>query len=583
MWPWRLRSDMSGNFRASGSRLLLWVLLVSGLGVSEGTYGQLISPGKLSRAHQNLEGIANCTRCHQFGRKGISQEKCLDCHTPLGTRIREGKGYHARVSGRTCAECHKDHFGRSFELIRFDTLRFDHAGGAGFELEGAHERLACRTCHRPDRISAADVRAYRASQPSPGKTFLGLDARCQVCHGADEVHGEQFGRRACESCHDQDAWQGAHRFDHGRTNFMLSGKHRDVPCDRCHTRANQGARRILQFSGVSGATCRSCHRDPHDGGMGQDCRTCHSETGWNQLGRLPEDRFDHVRTGFTLQGRHAELPCQSCHGRPARRDDRIHMTFAEGSAGSTYPAPLVRDCLSCHVDYHEKAFLDLPGGTSCDRCHHQGSWLPTTFDLGRHNSETTFALTGAHQAVPCSSCHGHPSEGSNDRIFHLEHGQCLACHQSDSPHGDQFESPAPGTPCESCHTTDAWRLPSAFDHDRTGFSLTGRHQTAPCAACHSGETSTTPPADVQYRGLASSCEACHAAKSPHRTQFDGRPCQECHDTVAFVLATFDHRVYPLIGGHAGLSCASCHRTEEDDEGAFVRYKPVPTGCRDCHD
>jgi hypothetical protein len=56
--------------------------------------------------------------------------------------------------------------------------------------------------------------------------------------------------------------------------------------------------------------------------------------------------------------------------------------------------------------------------------------------------------------------------------------------------------------------------------------------------------------------------------------------------------TLDHGLtkYPLVGGHARISCApchlrtvaACHRPEIRNGVAFVRYKPLPTTCRGCH-
>ena len=46
----------------------------------------VFSPGPLSRAHQSLEGLESCTRCHVAGRQ-LAPERCLDCHTELGVRV----------------------------------------------------------------------------------------------------------------------------------------------------------------------------------------------------------------------------------------------------------------------------------------------------------------------------------------------------------------------------------------------------------------------------------------------------------------------------------------------------------------
>ena len=41
-----------------------------------------ISPGDLTKAHADLEGISNCTKCHEIGEKVLSS-KCLDCHKEI--------------------------------------------------------------------------------------------------------------------------------------------------------------------------------------------------------------------------------------------------------------------------------------------------------------------------------------------------------------------------------------------------------------------------------------------------------------------------------------------------------------------
>ncbi len=52
---------------------------------AEVSYSQ-ISPGELSREHAKFEGLQNCTKCHTLG-EGLSNQKCLDCHTEIKVRI----------------------------------------------------------------------------------------------------------------------------------------------------------------------------------------------------------------------------------------------------------------------------------------------------------------------------------------------------------------------------------------------------------------------------------------------------------------------------------------------------------------
>ena len=115
---------------------------------------QVISPGKLSAPHADLEGMRNCTECHELGKAGADDRRCLACHAPLARRIAAGRGLHARFRNQQCAACHKEHFGRDFELVRFDPRGFDHAR-TGFRLSPSHARMECRDCHAPASITAS--------------------------------------------------------------------------------------------------------------------------------------------------------------------------------------------------------------------------------------------------------------------------------------------------------------------------------------------------------------------------------------------------------------------------------------------
>src|SRR5512135_879595 len=103
-----------------------------------------ISPGELSKAHQALEGISNCTQCHESG-QGLSNEKCLACHLEIKGHIQRKHGYHFANASAPCVTCHKEHLGREAAITRFDELGFDHAK-AGFVLTGKHGALKCAQC-----------------------------------------------------------------------------------------------------------------------------------------------------------------------------------------------------------------------------------------------------------------------------------------------------------------------------------------------------------------------------------------------------------------------------------------------------
>ncbi len=124
------------------------------------------------------------------------------------------------------------------------------------------------------------------------------------------------------------------------------------------------------------------------------------------------------------------------------------------------------------------------------------------------------------------------------------------------------------TKCGACHVTAAWS-DVRFNHDRTGFPLTGAHRATPCKGCH--ESRFDKP-------LPTSCAGCHL--DVHAGQLGAR-CEGCHDGVSW-LSRFDadaHRKtgFPLVGGHATLPCDECH----GQAGGRGFARPV-VDCAGCH-
>lgn len=483
-----------------------------GLFGTAGLDGQLISPGALTAAHADLEGMRNCTNCHELRKRGIQESQCLSCHEPLARRIAAGTGLHARNEGG-CADCHKEHAGRGFDIVRFDSLTFDHGPSTGFDLEGAHAEAACRDCHTPELIVAPEVRLFKRAHRALGRTWLGLATECARCHFTTDPHAGQFQGRECSTCHDQGRWDPASGFDHTTARFTLTGLHRDVACADCHpsTGSEPGAAR---YRPIAFGACQTCHADPHAGVMGSQCTDCHSTEGWGRISRNDfEGRFDHDGTGFPLVGAHADLACEGCHDAGAERPAGLTMTYLADTRNRSYPRPVSETCRSCHVDEHDGAFVEDEGGSLCTRCHTETAWLPSSFDLFRHDDETSFPLAGAHLAAPCASCHGAAGvlaglAGGTAAapVWHVEAEAfaCADCHMADDPHGTQFA----GRACSDCHGDTSFRI-DAFDHDGTGYALDGAHADVACAGCHTGASDPQGREIVRYRPIDTACEACH--------------------------------------------------------------------------
>lgn len=548
---------------------------------------QLISPGELSRAHANLEGIANCSSCHQLGQVGINNDNCLSCHTPLSERLENNLGFHATVADQNCGDCHKDHFGADFDILRFEPETFDHEQTA-YPLVGAHVEVSCRSCHKPEFIVSTSVIEFKEPNGALEHTWLGLTATCATCHASESVHGEQFFGQDCASCHVEEVWTDVALFDHDATDFPLTGRHLEASCDGCH-KPFEDQPEIVHFENVNAVTCESCHQDTHEGALGDNCASCHITDDWDQFtATFPAETFDHSLTNFALTGKHQQVACASCHGTPPLQTDDIAITFLPGSLRATFPDPRSETCIDCHTDsFHDGDFSDTVGGIVCSNCHTDAGWIPTSYDLSRHNEETDFALTGAHLAAPCFSCHQNESLGQTGHEFQFESLACETCHLEENPHGTQFTTDANPSTCDTCHSPDTWQIDTSFDHAvATGFELTGRHLQTTCESCHQPTLLADGVEAQLFRGTDANCVACHQEENPHLDQFIGVSCNTCHDAVSFFIDAFDHSTtrFPLDGAHESVACGGCHFEEQTPaQQPFVRYKPLKMECQDCHD
>lgn len=487
-------------------RLVTWI--GAGCAALAGpTSAQLISPGRLGAAHAELEGMRNCTSCHRLRQQGIDPELCLACHTPLAGRLERDVGFHATLAEEDCAVCHKDHFGEDFQLVRFDTLEFDH-GRTGYDLEGAHGEAGCRDCHTPSLVTDEGVRRFKTEHGAIERTYLGLPTACATCHESDDPHEAQFPGRGCDVCHALGGWEEAPGFDHDEARYPLTGRHRQVSCDGCHAPLASRAPGALRFRPLEFGRCTVCHDDPHAGGMPGRCEACHGTAGWERVNRTTmEASFDHSTTGFTLDGAHGAAPCASCHDAAAAAGlEDIRIAFVPGSEADPYPPPRSETCSSCHEDEHSGEFSESAGagdggGGACEGCHGQDRWLPSNYGLDRHLSEAAFPLQGAHLVIPCEACHRSPDGVLR---FRIEERTCVSCHREIDPHAGQFED----RDCAECHGLEVFPIRD-FDHDGTRYPLDGAHLEVSCDACHPVERGDDGEEFLRYRPLGTECRDCH--------------------------------------------------------------------------
>ena len=261
---------------------------------------------KLTGQHKET----GCFRCHVGNKKGKELgTQCYDCH--------KQDDEHAGRYGRKCKTCHTP---QSWEKKKFDHDKTD------FKLKGKHTKTPCRACHKGNITDEQTTpRCYTCHQQndvhkgSEGKEcqrchneaawdkrvlfdhdvthfpLIGLHAiapceschlssdfkqtrsGCIDCHEGDDEHQGKLGPN-CLSCHTPNGWA-LWTFDHDeQTDYPLKGKHNNLSCLACHTRA---VRKKIRLS----SACAHCHArdDAHHGEFGRYCERCHTTQSFEKI------------------------------------------------------------------------------------------------------------------------------------------------------------------------------------------------------------------------------------------------------------------------------------------------------------
>jgi len=435
----------------------------------------------------------DCSACHTNDLTEPLSPECFSCHEE---NFNEAENHVSLSYPKQCELCHT--------IAVWEQSIFDHNATA-FALTGAHISAECLACH------------------SDG--YTGTPTNCNACHSDKYTQAKDPNHAAagisieCETCHGTTNWTPS-TFNHlSSTGFELSGGHAGRQCSDCHKGTTSGA----------DPDCISCHQANYNSaknhvalGYPTDCTFCHSTTGWEQ------STFDHNSTAFPLTGSHKATECASCH--------------ADGYTGTP------SECSACHTNNYNNA--QIPShtaagiSTDCESCHGTTTWDPSVFD---HNATTGFALTGGHALQQCSECHPGSTSGANS--------ECVSCHQTDYNTAKDHVSQDYPTECILCHNTNNWES-STFDHNATGFPLTGAHIATDCIDCHTSG----------YPGTPSECNACHidnynqATDPDHKTAGVSTDCEICHTTTAWAPSTFNHTStgFALTGAHRNRQCSDCH-------------------------
>ncbi|KAF0197546.1 MAG: hypothetical protein FD166_1849 [Bacteroidetes bacterium] len=352
-------------------------------------------------------------------------------------------------------------------------------------------------------------------------------------------HGKDF-KTSCKDCHTTDSWKvnlDSIHFNHDTTAMPLVGQHKQTGCRSCHT--------SLVFKDAE-TDCIDCHSDIHEQTTGPDCGRCHTPESWiiNNISQL------HEQTRFPLLGAHKSADCSGCH------PSESLLKFE----------PVGVECINCHRDVYEingnPDHIKAGPSPDCSECHF--AWSYTWREFSNHDSWFPI-YSGNHNGVwsDCSDCHTNPSN----------YGEftCLNCHGNgghEGVSGYSYNSIA----CYGCHPTGSEG--GSFNHNTTGFPLTGAHTNTECQECHTSGNSA----------ISAECNSCHqpdynASTNPNHGELQiPNSCESCHTTApGWKPATFDihNQYYALNGAHAGISndCATCHNDN---------YINSPNTCIGCH-
>jgi len=159
--------------------------------------------------------------------------------------------------------------------------------------------------------------------------------------------------------------------------------------------------------------------------------------------------FDHMSTGFELDGAHKDADCSGCHARGVFKGTPRQCSICHGT-GSTMAAEVMSPN---HIRTTSR----------CQECHSTSQWKPVV----RMN---------------------------HDMVI----GSCVSCHDGRKAAGKTPGHIASGNNCENCHNTSTFTM-ARFDHSNV---------TGTCFSCHDGRTATGKSPTHVSSGNA--CGDCHS-------------------------------------------------------------------------
>jgi len=269
------------------------------------------------------------------------------------------------------------------------------------------------------------------------------------------------------------------------------------------------------------------------------CQSCHTVFGFDQIRSFKNNsptpewpRFvDHKEVSGTCRSCHDNvkaLGMSSNHVETTAECDDCHTTaafYVLDQNGKYSHDGIVDGCASCHDGFRAKGKNAKPDHlvtvSDCHNCHTTEAFSPSPFTFD-HNSKTS----------GCISCHTATPNNSDPNVVPSSHFQPNN-HPMQLADASVFE-------CVDCHTTRSFDLTvSGFNH-RAVLDVT----KLSCIACHDG----THMQSVNAPGRTDTANHTHNPSE--------NACHNCHSTIAFTPANFDHAT--LATNPQSCSNTGCH-------------------------
>lgn len=204
-------------------------------------------------------------------------------------------------------------------------------------------------------------------------------------------------------------------------------------------------------------------------------------------------------------------------------------------------------------------------------------------------------LTEVHKHLEglsnCTQCHTLGDKVTDEK--------CLDCHKEiktliDQNRGYHASSEVKAKNCFECHNDHHGRNfqiirfdPDKFDHNLSGYELTGAHAKKECKDCHKPDFISSQKFKEKattYLGLETACLTCH--EDYHQGTLNSN-CLDCHNFEKYKPAPkFDHNnaKFQLRGKHKNLDCIKCHIIGEKEGKTYQEFKGIEfANCTNCHE